>query len=262
MSDNRHPATLLVYGDFNCPWSYLASSRASLLEAAGVSVEWRAVEHAPSQPHLTSGTSPGQALQAELERVSERLLPDEQWPVTAPGFASLSKPAVAGFAEATGVGASVAARQLLYESLWVRGINIGDAARVRALLSDIIRDNTPASDPLRRWGYAITPNGAPVSNTGWQIWRDWRSQWLSLDQRVVPVLVADGLPFFREAAVDRLGMEVAARELDLSNLPVPARSPRHRQRIDLADPRWATQNGGRWLRELQNAHKADPLVSA
>jgi len=38
--------TAVVYGDFNCPYSYLASQRADLLSRAGaLMVDWRAVEH-------------------------------------------------------------------------------------------------------------------------------------------------------------------------------------------------------------------------
>jgi 2-hydroxychromene-2-carboxylate isomerase len=39
---------LVIYGDFNCPYSYLASQRADLLCRSGhAAVDWRAVEHDP-----------------------------------------------------------------------------------------------------------------------------------------------------------------------------------------------------------------------
>ena len=38
---------LIVYGDFNCPFSALASARVGYLERHGFAdVDWRAVEHA------------------------------------------------------------------------------------------------------------------------------------------------------------------------------------------------------------------------
>jgi len=36
---------LIVYSDFSCPECYLASRRVDALRAAGVEVDWRAVEH-------------------------------------------------------------------------------------------------------------------------------------------------------------------------------------------------------------------------
>ena len=37
---------LIIYGDFNCPHSYLAGQRADLLSRSGAaSVDWRTVEH-------------------------------------------------------------------------------------------------------------------------------------------------------------------------------------------------------------------------
>ena len=36
---------LIVYGDFSCPDCYLASRRADALSAAGVTVDWRAVDN-------------------------------------------------------------------------------------------------------------------------------------------------------------------------------------------------------------------------
>ena len=42
---------LTIYGDFNCPFSALASVRADVLIAAGgYEVEWRAVQHDTAIP--------------------------------------------------------------------------------------------------------------------------------------------------------------------------------------------------------------------
>jgi 2-hydroxychromene-2-carboxylate isomerase len=43
--------SLVLYGSFNCPYSFLASLRADRLAAAsGRPVQWRAVVHDPSVP--------------------------------------------------------------------------------------------------------------------------------------------------------------------------------------------------------------------
>jgi hypothetical protein len=57
---------LIVYGDFNCPYSALASSRVDSLLAAGFDVEWRAVQHDASMPE--EGLPVEGELKAELER--------------------------------------------------------------------------------------------------------------------------------------------------------------------------------------------------
>jgi predicted DsbA family dithiol-disulfide isomerase len=42
---------VIVYGDFNCPYCYLASQRADRLVREGkAEVGWRAVEHRPRLP--------------------------------------------------------------------------------------------------------------------------------------------------------------------------------------------------------------------
>ena len=50
--------TVIIYGDFNCQYSYLASQRAALLIRAGVAVDWRAVQHDRDLP--VSGQPLGQ----------------------------------------------------------------------------------------------------------------------------------------------------------------------------------------------------------
>jgi hypothetical protein len=42
---------VIVYGDFNCSYGYLASQRVDLLKQLGkAELDWRAVEHDPRLP--------------------------------------------------------------------------------------------------------------------------------------------------------------------------------------------------------------------
>jgi hypothetical protein len=110
---------LVVYGDFNCPWSYLASRRAALLATAGLQIDWRAVEHAPPQNAATEDTSNRFAdLRGEMEEVQALLLPGELLPFALAGFLPHTRAAIAAYAEAYATGASAAVRALLFEALW------------------------------------------------------------------------------------------------------------------------------------------------
>ncbi len=66
------PLELVVYGDFNCPFSALASRRAAQLERAGIArITWCAVEHDPDIPD--HGTPVEGALMADLDRELEQV---------------------------------------------------------------------------------------------------------------------------------------------------------------------------------------------
>jgi hypothetical protein len=55
----RGAVHLAVYGDFNCPFSALATARATVLEARGLAViEGRAVEHDPAIPVTVAFPNP------------------------------------------------------------------------------------------------------------------------------------------------------------------------------------------------------------
>lgn len=87
---------MIIYGDFNCPYSYLASQRIDTLARLGHQVRWRAVEHDPRLPMtlypradqvLTSAAT--QHLQAFLQTGQ---LPRDWLPRPAPDRAAGSPP--------------------------------------------------------------------------------------------------------------------------------------------------------------------------
>jgi hypothetical protein len=248
------PATrLVVYGDFNCPWSYLAARRATLLEAAGVAVDWRAVEHQPWRPRRFSDSSERfDDLRAELTEVRAQLLPEEHLEDSLAGFVPFTKAAVNGYAEAYGAGVAPQVRQLLFDAFWNHGMDVGNARLVRTLLSDAIRGGTSASDTLRRWGYAVDVTGGPITTMGWRLVKQWREEWREDGRGTVPVVYADGgAPLFGRDAVTRLGQELVLRGIDVSDVPS---LETHRLLHDPVNHSWATQHGNRWMRNFQDVH--------
>jgi DSBA-like thioredoxin domain-containing protein len=64
---------LVVYGDFNCPYSALASARVDVLLGTGDhEIEWRAVQHDADMPE--AGLAMEGEARAELEREVEEVL--------------------------------------------------------------------------------------------------------------------------------------------------------------------------------------------
>lgn len=254
------PRRLVLYGDFNCPWSYLASRRASLLEDAGVTVDWRAVEHEPwsPRPFMDSSLRFGR-LAAEMEQVERLLLPGEPFPHALSGFLPHSRAAVSGYAEAYGAGVAAWVRDLLFDAFWVHGSDLGDAKVVRTLLVDAIRSGSSPSESLRDWGYAVDVTGGPVTTTAWRLVGQWFSEWQDAGEQVVPLLRVDDAAVVRGvAAVEWLGEELLRREVDVTAAPVD-RVPR-RRRADRSDLSWVSQHGNRWMRDFQAQHQ-QPLCS-
>ena len=107
--------TVIIYGDFNCPYSYLASQRADRLREAGMAVDWRAVEHDRGLPAggLPSGNDRA-SWSRELAEVASLALPGEQVPAGPPTLISNTEAAVAAYAEAVSDGV---ADELLDRSL-------------------------------------------------------------------------------------------------------------------------------------------------
>ncbi len=161
---NRSP--LILYGDFNCPYSCLASFRVDALLARGsVEVDWRAVEHDVTIP-VPSRPVDGQLadlLQREVDEVRNLIRPCEGLPIAVPPIQPNTTLAVSAFA-AVNKDRRHAVRRQLFETLWFGGRDIGDPGVVREII-----DEDPAA------GASLAEN--------------WRSEWSELDRHLVPMLV-------------------------------------------------------------------------
>jgi len=200
--------TVMIYGDFNCPYSYLASQRAGLLNRAGIAVDWRAVEHERRLPVTGSLTDHDRAgWDRELTEVTSLALPGERVPVL-PVMISNTAAAVAAYAEAVSDGIDGELRRGLFRAIWVRGLHLSGAYEVRRLVTDVTwpcegvaqRLASPdfpgllLRDPdvtrvVRGSGGTIAFNGVPLTTTGWRRVRQWRQEWLALPSQVIPAVI-------------------------------------------------------------------------
>jgi hypothetical protein len=182
---------LVVYADFNCPYSWLASARADVLIGLGLpDVEWRAVEHDPTIPEPGDPVRGERQvmLDGEVEDVRGLLRPGETYRIHRPAVLPNTALAVAAFAAAP-PGERPALRRRLFTALWFDGRHIGD----RRVLRDL-------------GAYPPDRAGALVSR--------WRAAWLGIGPLVPTVVEPDG---------------DVARGLDalawLANLSAPAAAP-------------------------------------
>ncbi len=81
--------TVIVYGDFNCFYGYLASQRADRLIRTGTAeIDWRAVEHNRRLPVTGIRSDPGRdGWEQGLAEAEALALPGEQLPATPPPVA-------------------------------------------------------------------------------------------------------------------------------------------------------------------------------
>lgn len=181
------PMRLVVYGDYNCPYSCLANSRVDMLSKRGlVEVEWRAVEHDPDIPAPSEPVDGELAamLDREVDEVRGLLRPGEDFSIRRPRFHPNTAAAVAAFAAAR-PGDEHELRRRLFAALWSDDLDIGEPDVVREL--------------------AGTSTGVDAERRV----EGWRSEWLRLERRVVPMLV---LP---DGYVSR-GLGALARLADLA----------------------------------------------
>lgn len=162
--------SLVIYGDFNCPYSALASARAAELERRTMAeVDWRAVEHD------TSISSPGEVIAGSRREELERELTEIRG-VLAVGVADrLHLPAkrfnsrrANEMLAAVPVPDRPVLRERLFSAYWVDGQDLTDTRLVETIGS-VRRDARTAET--------------------------WRDEWLALPQQTVPALVRPGADF-------------------------------------------------------------------
>ena len=199
-----------VYGDFNCPYSYLASQRADLLGRAGAAaVDWRAVEHDRGLPLTGTPSGSDRAVwERELAEVASLALPGEQVPAGLPALISNTQASVAAYAEAVSDGVAGELRRRLFGAIWVHGVHLSSAYEVRRLIAAVMWPEEDITDRLaspdipslllhdpdparivRRSGGTIAPDGQPLTTVGWRRIRQWRQEWLALPCQVIPAVI-------------------------------------------------------------------------
>jgi predicted DsbA family dithiol-disulfide isomerase len=157
---------LIIYGDFNCPYSCLASVHAdTLIERGTAAVEWRAVEHDPTIPTPSRPVSGAVAsmLDGELEEIRGLLRDNDTFPIRRPPIQPNSRRAIEAFA-GTASDEAHELRRRLFAALWFDGRDIGDGAVIAELAGDV----------------PTTPSERAAT---------WQEAWSSLERRVVPTLV-------------------------------------------------------------------------
>ncbi|HEX2892499.1 MAG TPA: DsbA family protein [Marmoricola sp.] len=253
-----HPGRIVVHGDFDCPWSYLAFRRAAILAGAGVEIDWRAVEREAGRRRPTDGFA---TVQEEMDHVVASLLPGEQLPYDLAGFMPRTSATVAAYAESYAAGVADSVRAVVFESFWMHGVDIGDAKVLRTLLVDELRCSASASEAVREWGYCVDVTGGPISTAAWQLVGAWSTEWRESGREVTPVVTVPGTaPLHGIDAVDWLGAQIAARGLTPEPPARPSTPPPSSR--ELPGLGWITEQGGRWLPRRQRVVAAASRAAA
>lgn len=214
---------IVIYGDFGCPYSYLASLRAdALLRSGAAEIDWRAVVPDPGRPG-GGRDDPGQ----DLAAISLFAQPGERLPRPAAGPVDVGS-AVSAYAEAVSDGVPHQMRRRLFAAIWAEARRVSDVYQVQELITEVmcppepimhhlISPDLPSAllhDPdvnriVRRCGGTVTVYGGPLTAAGDRRVRQWRQEWLSLPCTATPVVInpfGDALPC--PVALDYLLMAV------------------------------------------------------
>lgn len=172
--------TVVVYGDFNCPFSALADARASRLAAAGgIGVDWRCVEHDPTigpcESPLTEQQRDG--FEAELAQIRDLLTADEADRFRVPSRRLNTRDLNALYASCP-PDRRQALRTALFDAIWCDDLDLTDDAIVGEIVEPIM---TVEPDLAARTG-ASTDTAARIVAT-------WQQEWSELPRRIVPMMI-------------------------------------------------------------------------
>jgi DSBA-like thioredoxin domain len=149
---------LTIYGDFNCPFSALASVRADVLLATDAyEIDWRSVQHDKTVP--TAGEPVegdlATALADEVAGIADLSDHDVRLHLVVPPVRSNTAASCAAFAAAGDDADRL--RRRLFAAVWAEGRNLGDPAQLDLLA--VCRDEITA----RRWQEEFEALPRPVT---------------------------------------------------------------------------------------------------
>ncbi|MFP5488545.1 MAG: DsbA family protein [Acidimicrobiia bacterium] len=200
--------SIVIYGDFNCPFSAVADARSARLAADGlVIVDWRCVEHDPTiGPHDTPLTTDQQSsFDAELAQIGDLLDDGEPNHFRTPSRRLNTRDLNQLYASAA---ASVrpSLRSALFRAYWFDDLDLTDDAVVKAVTEAIC--NSAHADEAR-------PNGRRLAAT-------WQQEWNALPRAVVPTMVLpDGYVSRGLGALSRLSNGSISASSATGKAPVP-----------------------------------------
>jgi 2-hydroxychromene-2-carboxylate isomerase len=173
---------VIVYGAFSSARSYLASGRVALLEADGLYVDWRIVGDRTGFGIQPTDLERFEATRREMERVVSALLPGERLPYSLAGSLCRTGAAAAGYAQAYDLGVASPIRRLLFEALWVQGVDLDDEKSIRTLILD------------RLPGLSDVGTGSPTHDdqSARSLISQWAWEWDCLGRPPLPAMAVEG----------------------------------------------------------------------
>jgi len=143
---------LVLYGDFNCPFSALASARVAKIERRGIAeVEWRAVQHdtaiSPSGELIRENRR--RDFERELDQIRSLLVVGEPDRLRLPERRANTRLANEAYAAAPLL-LRAARREELFSAYWTDGSDLSDD-RVVDRIAGRVRDSHTATGWQDRW---------------------------------------------------------------------------------------------------------------